>query len=171
MNRYQKENRVVYGVHGVCAITDIETRNVDRRIVEYYVLEPLEQPGARFFVPTHNEAAVAKLRPVLTPNELDMLLRSEETDKDLWIPDENQRKQCYRALISGGDRAALVSMVRTLHKHKAEQLAAGRKFHLCDEDFLRDAEKILNSEFSVVLNIEQNQVGNYVQNVINTSKP
>ena len=171
MNRYQKGDQVVYGVHGVCNIIDLETRNVDRKTVEYYVLEPSEQPGARFFVPTHNEAAVAKLRPVLTPNELDMLLRSEETDQDLWTPDENQRKQRYRELLCGGDRAALVSMVRTLHKHRAEQLSVGRKFHLCDENFLRDAEKILNSEFSVVLNIEQNQVGNYVQNVINTSKP
>jgi len=170
MNKYAKGDQLVYGMHGVCSIVEIEKRTVDRKTVEYYVLEPNEQPGTRFYVPLHNEAAVAKLRPVLSANELNTLLRSQEADKDLWIADENQRKQCYRELIVSGDRHALISMVRTLHKHKQAQLAAGRKFHLCDETFLRDAEKLLNSEFSVILNIAQNQVGDYVQSILEKEK-
>ena len=163
---YQCGDQVVYGIHGVCNILDLELRTVDRKKVEYYVLSPMEQPDARFYVPTQNQAAVAKLRPVLSREALDALLVSEEAGQDAWIADENQRKQRYRELINSGDRAALICMVRTLHAHKAAQLACGRKFHLCDENFLRDAEKLLSSEFSLILNIRPDEVGQYIQNAI-----
>ncbi|MBQ5866509.1 MAG: CarD family transcriptional regulator [Oscillospiraceae bacterium] len=156
-------SQVVYGIHGVCRILELEVRTVDRKKVEYFVLEPREQPGARFYVPAHNQAALAKLRPLLTPEALNGLLESEEAHRDCWIPEENLRKQKYRELINGADRAALISMVRVLYKHRESQLAAGRKFHLCDENFLRDAQKLLISEFSMVLGIPQPEVKAYIE--------
>ena len=163
---YQIGDFVVYGVHGVCRIIEIEERLVDRKNVSYYVLQPAEQSGARYLIPMHNQAAVSKLRPVLSREELNALLRSEQVQAQEWVGDENRRKQIYRELIGSGDRAALIRMVGVLHRHKAEQAAAGRKFHLCDENFLRDAEKVLNAEFSLVLGIEQGQVGNYILTVM-----
>lgn len=159
----QLGDRVVYGVHGVCCIVDIEQRTIDRKKAEYYVLEPLDQPGAKFYIPTHNQIAVSKLRPLLSAQELDALLLSPEARADVWITDENHRKQRYRELINSGDRVALICMIRSLHKHKEAQLAAGRKFHLCDENFLKDAQKLLSSEFSVVLNIPASAVGAYIE--------
>ena len=79
------------------------------------------------------------------------------------IQDENLRKQRYKEMINAGDRAALIGMIRSLHKHKESQLAAGRKFHLCDENFLRDAQKLLASEFSMVLGIPQSDVAGYIE--------
>ena len=155
--------QVVYGIHGVCVIIDVEIRSVDRKKVEYFVLEPIEQPGARYYVPTHNQVALSKLRPLLTKEELEALLASEDTHKDCWVADENQRKQKYRELINSGDRASLISMIRSLHQHKENQLAAGRKFHLCDENFLRDAQKLLSSEFSLILGIPQSEVSTYIE--------
>lgn len=159
---YKIGDLVLYGIHGVCVIADVEERTVDRKRISYFVLEPREQPGARFLIPTHNEAALAKLRPVMSREDLETLLRGDAVRQDAWITDENQRKQRYRELISSGDRTELLKMVRSLHRHKQEQAAAGRKFHLCDENFLRDAVRLLNAEFSLVLGIEPGQVGSYV---------
>ena len=131
--------------------------------MDYYVLAPLAQTGACFYIPTHNENAVSKLRPLLTRQELEALVQSDEANRDAWIAYENQRKMRYRELISSGDRAALMSMVRSLHKHKQAQLAAGKKFHLCDENFLRDAQKLLSAEFSLVLQIPADEVVAYLQ--------
>lgn len=164
---YEIGERVLYGIHGICDVTAVEERTVDRKKVRYLVLEPTEQTGARFLVPTHNEAALAKLRPILTREDLECLIRSDAVKQDAWIADENQRKQRYRELISSGDRAELIRMVGTLHRHRQEQLAAGRKFHLCDENFLRDAEKLLSAEFSMVLGIAPGQVGSYVLSAMN----
>ena len=159
-------SQVVYGIHGVCTIIEVEARRVDRKKVEYFVLEPNDQPGARFYVPPQNQVALSKLRPLLTREALDALLVSEDTHRECWIPEENLRKQKYRELINGGDRAALISMIRALQQHKESQLAAGRKFHLSDENFLRDAEKMLRSEFSYVLGMSQAEVSAYIKEKI-----
>lgn len=156
-------DRVMYAGHGVCQILDFEIKTVDRKKIEYFVLEPVEQPGTRYFVPTQNQLAVAKMQPILTKSEIDAILAAVNQTETPWIDDENQRKQRYRELLTCGDRAALICMMRSAYKHKLQQINAGRKFHLCDENFLRDSERLLNSEFSLVLCIENKDVGDYIR--------
>lgn len=163
---FQLNDRVLYGMHGVCQIVDIETKRISGKAAEYYVLQPIEQSGSKYYVPTQNQNAVAKMRPVLTREQLEELLHSAEVQNDAWIDDENRRKAQYSALITSGDRVALVRMVHAIHKHKAQLAEAGRRLHLCDENFLRDAQKVLGSEFSLVMNIAQDDVGNYVKSII-----
>ena len=159
-------SQVVYGIHGVCCIIGTELRSVDRKKVEYLILEPNDQPGARFFVPAHNQVALSKLRPILKREDLELLLTSNSMDPDCWIPSENLRKQKDRERINNADCAALLSMIRVLHKHREEQLAAGRKFHLCDENFLRDAKKMLSSEISLVLGMQRTEAASYIEKKI-----
>ena len=160
---YHAGDQVVYGMHGVCRVIQEEQKIVDRKTVTYLVLEPLGQSGSRFLVPTHNAVAMGKIRPMLTKEALDAMLSSEAVRADGWIPDEGQRKQMYRELIGSGDRVKLAQMVRTLYRHKTAQLAAGRKVHLCDDNFLRDAEKLLISEAAVVLGFDQEQAKQYIR--------
>lgn len=160
---YQVGNQVVYGAHGVCRVVDQEERIVDRKRVTYLVLEPVGQEGSRFLVPTHNASAMSKVKHILTKEMLEAMLGSEEVRANGWIQDENQRKQTYRELLASGDRAKLMQMVRTLHRHKEEQAAAGRKVHMCDDNFLRDAEKLLLSEVSVVMELDQEQAKKYIR--------
>ena len=159
---YQIGDVVMYGIHGVCTVVDVEKRTVDRKQMQYLVLEPQGQTGSRYFVPSGNPNAMAKLQPMLSRQQLDELLASEEVRRDGWIADENQRKQHYRELINSGDRVALLRMIRTLNLHKKQQAAVGRKFHLCDENFLRDAQRLIETEFSVVLGIPSGDVRDYV---------
>lgn len=163
---FQQGGLVVYGIHGVCKVLGTEIRRVDRSSVEFYVLEPVKQSEDRYYVPSKNVAAVSKMRPLLSREQLDVLLSSPEVAKNAWIADENQRKQRYRELITSGDRAALLSMVKALYIHKEEQAALGRRLHLCDENFLRDAENLLSGEFSLVLGIAPSEVGAYIKNKI-----
>lgn len=94
------------------------------------------------------------------------MLICDEVRTDGWIREENLRKQTYRELIGSGDRIRLMQMVRTLYRHKAAQSAAGRKVHLCDENFLRDAEKLLTSEVSIVLGMEPEQAKQYLRDFL-----
>ena len=163
---FQLGDQVIYGIHGLCRISELETRKIDRKLIEYYVLEPVEQPGTRYYIPTQNQAAVAKLQRVLTRKELDELLKTVSNSGSVWVEDENQRKQRYRELINSGDRATLIGMIRALLVHKQTQETAGKKFHLCDENFLRDAQKLLSTEFSAVLSIPPEEVGAYIEKAL-----
>ena len=154
---FQIGDQVVYGAHGVCCVVDTEERIVDRKRLSYLALEPVRQDGSRYLVPTHNASAMGKLRKILAPEELESLISSEQVREDGWIRDENVRKQTYRELIGSGDRASLMKMVHTLYRHRAAQTAAGKKIHQCDDNFLRDAEKLLASEAAIVMNMEYDQ--------------
>ena len=136
---------------------------MNRKRTQYLVLDPLAQTESRFYLPVENPTAMAKLKTVLAKDELTALLASEEVRQDAWIQEENQRKQHYRELIGSGDRVSLMQMVSTLYRYRASQNAAGRKFHQSDENFLRDAEKLLASEISLVLELPAEDARNYLR--------
>lgn len=158
--------KVLYGSHGVCCVTGQEEKKVDRKNVQYLILEPVEKDGSKYMVPTHNASAMRKLSRILTREEMESLLRSQEVRADGWIQNENERKQVYRELMGRGDREGLMCMVHTLYGHRASQIAAGRKCHLCDENFLRDAEKLLSSEVSVVMGLEPGMARQYLRDTL-----
>lgn len=163
---YNVGQLVVYGGHGVCRVDGVVERTVDRKQVTYYVLKPLDHGQTEFYVPVHNPVALAKLRCLLTKQELVSLLRSEKSLENCWIPEENRRKQRYKELINSSDFASLVQMVNTLLIHRQQQLEAGKKFHLCDENFLRDAKRILDSEICVVLEIPAGEVPEAIESLL-----
>ena len=160
-------DQVLYGIHGVCKIVDSETRMVDGKQVQYLVLEPVGQSGTRYYIPKHNESAMKKLRRMLLKEEIDVLLQSEAVHTDHWILEDHIRKQTYRDLISGGDREALMKMVYTLYRHKKTQAEKGKKVHLCDENFLKDAEKLLSSAISAAMGMTFDEARSYVRMQLN----
>lgn len=151
---FQVGDRVVYGFHGVCTIADSEQKRVDRRNITYLVLEPMDRGGSKYYVPVQNAAAMGKLKPMLSPEQMLMLLDSPPVHTEKWVSDENRRKQLYRELTASGDREALLRMVYTIYRHRDAQTAAGKRCHLCDENFLRDAEKVLLGEISATLGLD-----------------
>ena len=160
---------VVYGVHGVCRVIGTEKQLSGRKRVEYLVLEPLAQNESRYYLPTENPAAMGKLKRVLPREELEALLQSQEVRQDCWIQDESQRKLHYRDLIGNGDRVSVMQMVCSLYRYKEAQSAAGRKFHLCDENFLRDAEKLLSSEIALVMEMTAEEARDYLRNQLKSA--
>ena len=159
---YETGQQVLYGSHGVCRINGTESMSFGKGRSKYYVLEPINQPGTKFYVPTQNAAALGKLRPLLSREELLALLHSDEVRDYPWIGDENQRKLRFRELINSGDRAQLMGMIGALHRHKRAQAAAGRKFHQADENFLADAQKLLNAEFALVFDLKPQEVQPFI---------
>jgi CarD family transcriptional regulator len=153
---------VLYGIHGVCRVSGTQQQKVDRKMVEYYVLTPVDQASACFYVPVNNQVALSKVRPLLSRDALTALLNSEEVKESCWIEEENLRKLRYREWISSGDRVALIRIFRTLTAHKKQQLLDGKKFHIVDDNFLRDALKLLSAEISLVLDIPGDKVAEYL---------
>ena len=167
---YHPGNQVFYCSHGVCEILDIEQRRIDKKNIEYYVLSPVCNPNARFYIPTSNPKVVSKLSPLLTAEELQIFLAELCDSRDLWIDEENLRKQKLKDVIASGKQTDLIQWVRALHMHKRALLDQGKKFHMADESFLKDAEKILIAEFSIIWKIPKESVIQQVHNTVSTKK-
>ena len=160
---YQSGTYVIYGIQGVCRVIGTELQRVNRNEVEYLVLEPLEKAESRFLLPTGNPAAMAKLQKVLTRQEMTEILTSECIHEGIWIPDDGQRKQRYRELVAAGDRISLLQMLACIYRHKEEQLANGRKIHQCDDNFMRDSEKLLAMEVALVMEMSNEEARAYLR--------
>ena len=166
---YQAGDWVVYGIHGACRVVGTEKQLVNRKRTQYLVLEPLSHTESRFYLPLENPTALAKLKPVLTKDEMFALLASDEVRQDIWVPEDNMRKHYFRELLGSGDRVSVMRMITTLYRYRDTQLAAGRKFHQSDDNFLRDAEKLLISEISLVMEKSIEEAKTYLREQLKTT--
>ena len=163
---YGVGQQVIYGIHGVCRIIDREDKRVDKKNIPYWVLEPIRNPGARFYLPAESAVALSKIRPLLDAERLQTLLRPENIP-DVWVQEDNRRRQCYRQILSSVDFSQILGMVVALQQHRLRQEENGRKLHMMDDNLLQDGWRVLQMEVSVVLQIPAEQVARYIEEQYN----
>lgn len=160
---FSQDDILLYGAHGPCRYLGLEERRVNGKRQAFYVLEPLARAETRFLIPTENPAAVGKIRRLPSRPEVERMLASERARAYSWEADENKRKNLYRALLSGTDRAGLVSMICSVECYRLFLREQGRKLHQCDENFLRDAQRLIAQELAMALDLPPDQVGPWVR--------
>ena len=154
----KKNDTVLYGVHGVCKVADTVVRKIGGEEREYYVLKPVFDRGTVLYVPTWNEQLTAKLKRILSAEEIYAMIRSMPEEELLWIENENDRKRIYQEALVSGEREQLVRLIKTLHVRREKRAAQKKALLLSDERFMKEAERILYEEFAYVLKIGREQV-------------
>lgn len=157
--------KVVYGSYGVMEIVDIREEKVMDLLRKYYVLEPVGRGSdSQTFIPVDNESLVSQMHPLLTKNEIIEILGAAGNMPPLkWIADNRQRSEQFKAIIESGDRAAMLTMIGSIHKTGERRNEEGKKNYLADENAMHKAEKILNTEFSIVLGIPEEDVPKFIR--------
>ena len=153
---------VTYGTNGVCKIVEIEEKNLMGTKKTYLVLKPLNGDKSTYFVPVDNENLLNKMRKVLSEDEINQLIDSMPNEKVLWIDNERERKECYKKIIADGNHSELIRMIKAIHFEKKDREEKGKKLHISDERFLKEAEKILYDEIQYVLNLSEKDVLSYI---------
>lgn len=154
VSMFQVNDVIVYGTQGVCKIVGTEEKMVNGTKKNYYVLKPVSDKGATIFAPADNELVLKKMRRLLTRDEIHQLIDSMQSENVVWINNENARKERFRGILAKGDHLELISMIKSIYAHKQEREAEGKRLHMSDEHFFKDAEQILYHEFQYVLQIE-----------------
>lgn len=160
---------VLYGSQGVCKIIGKDKREFAEHDREYLILQPFYDKNSSILVPSENQELISKIKPVLSAEEIKEVIQSMPEEDTIWIEDENLRKQKYQDIIHEADRKKLIQLIKTLYLHQISQKKKGRKLHQCDENFLKQAEKILYSEFAVVLQIKPEEVSDFIQKELETA--
>lgn len=160
---FHKNDTVRYGPHGVCQIEDVAVKKFNGKSTEYYVLKPVYNETSTIYVPVRNQALTDKISTVLSAEEVRALIQTMPDEDPIWIDDESVRKERYQKTLTDGDRIELVRMIKALYFHQQEQQARGRRLHMSDDRFFKDAEKMLYEEFALVLKITKEQVIPFIQ--------
>lgn len=158
---------VLYGAEGIYRIVEITEMDFKGEKAEYYVLKSLYNDTAVIFVPRNNTELLAKMRRILSTDEIHQIIK-EMPDNDLlvWTDDQNTRMKEYKEIILKGNHREIVKLIKTLYQHRQEQRKIGKNLHKVDERFLKDAEKLLYDEFAYVLHIKPEQVLPFIRSQI-----
>ena len=159
---FKVNDTIVYGSEGVCRIIGIEEKDFVGVKKNYYVIKPEGSAASIIYVPFDSEALVAKMSKLLSKEEINALIDSLSDMPVEWIPNERERKEVYKSIFAEGDRAELLNMIRAIHIERKKREAVGKRLHMTDEHFLKDAEQCIYSEFQHVLNIKREDVIPYI---------
>ncbi len=159
---------VLFGTEGVFVIDQITQKEIGGKVADYYALKSHGKDNSVIYLPLENQALISKIRPLLTESQINELLTKISNFDNLWIEDNKLRKEKFLETLQNGDREEIIRLASTIYQHQQELRLKHRKLSLSDERILKEAERIISIEFSYVLNIDKEDVAEYIQNHIRT---
>lgn len=148
---------VFYGVQGVCKIDCIQTKQIGKQVMDYYVLKPVFSDNTSVFVPVENQALTAKMQDVLTRQQATEFI---DSIPDISLSETPINRDDYKAFLASGDREKLVLLIKTISKEKIVRREMGKKLNLNDEQTLRKAEQLLYHEIAYVFGLTPTEAQN-----------
>ena len=153
---------VLYGKTGVCLVQERKDMRIGKKSSFYYVLLPIGDGRSSVYVPCDNEELVARMRPLLTRDEIDTLLSDADMEQQPWLEDRTARSNLYRAVMADGDRRQLIRVICCLFRKKHERMEQGKRLSTMDDAALHECVRLIDEEFSMVLNIPSADVMDYI---------
>ncbi len=154
---------IFYGTQGVCRIAEICEKEAGGENVLYYVLQPVFFGATSVFVPVGSPELTGRMRPLLSAEKAQGLVDGIETLGTVWIDDPNLRRERFKQILLCGRSEELCALIKTLWLHRIRQRGRGKKLHMTDERYLKEAEKIFYSELGYVLGLEPEQLARGVE--------
>lgn len=153
---------VNYSTYGICRIEEIKPVKFDsgRTSRVYYILKPVHQDKSCIYVPVENLTLVEKMRPVLTPQEIDQVIWSVKDQDMSWISDRKKRSEQFQEILKKRDERELLQLISCLYLKSQE---SKKGLTSSDARILKQAESIIEQEFSFSLKISTQNIGAYIQ--------
>lgn len=163
---FEKGDYIIYETAGACQVKDIRTVDIDGISQDrlYYILEPLGERGGSIMTPVDSNKSF--MRTVLTEDDVYRLIDEMRTIGQLWIEDEKQRKESYKAALKSCDCRVWISIIKSLELRRQNRTLQGKKLTEVDEHFFAKAKDFLYGEISVSLGISRDQVEEFIINRI-----
>jgi len=161
---YEVNDYVRYAANGICRITDIAAFDAKDGHGEavYYVLRPVGSDKTTLYVPVENPALTARMNRVPTKAQLDDMIRSAGDSELLWMDDRKQRGECFHEILKSCDQRSLLRLVSCLYLKRGELAEAGKRLSASDSVILKQAERLVQSDFAFVLDIKESEVEGYI---------
>ncbi len=159
---FKKGEYVVHGRSGVCVVDEITTIDISEadKDQKYYVLVPVKTPESKIFFPVDNDKIV--LRSILTKNQARKVLRDMKKVEPVFIANDRQREVVYKEAIASCDCMKLAEIIKTLQVRSKEREKQGKRNTFVDDRYLKEAKDFLNHEFSIALEIDLDEIEDYI---------
>ena len=164
---YTAGTYVRYGGTGICLIECVEEVPYPGQTAPRlcYLLRPIRNQSMEVSVPLDNAALCAKMRPLLTKEEIDAMLTqaaSDNAEAIEWNEDRKQRHAEFKKILASGDAQRLLCLIRCILKQRALLAESRRHLSTADDNTRKDAERMLDDEFAFSLGITPEEAGAYI---------
>lgn len=110
------------------------------------------------------------MRQVLTKEEAEKLIEQIPTIEPLWVSDEKNRENIYKAALRTCDCREWIKIIKTLYLRKMSRIAEGKKVTVSDGKYLHMAEERLYEELALALDMDKDDVVEYIIRHVEQSK-
>lgn len=153
---------VVYAGYEVCKYAGtVEKCFDDVNIVEYCMLLPVYSSNSSYYLPL--EKRDEKIRHLLSKSEIESIISQTKGQKLNWNNDKNARKLEFNQIIRSNDFEQIFMMLKTIYDERLVLEQKGRKLFSADEKAFNEAERLIRQEFSIVLDLKESEVDEYLR--------
>lgn len=157
---FKVNDYVVYGLNGVCMVEDIEKMMLKNKEQEYYILYPINNKKMTIKIPVDNKTM--SIRQLMSKNEVMNLIEFISKKETIQIDDYRKKNQEYKTIIRSGNVIDIIKVINSINLEKDEKASLGKKINKTEDDILISAKKQLYQEMSIVLDININEVEDYI---------
>lgn len=153
---FEINDRVVYGVMGVCEVVDIAAPPIKGIDAKYYYLQPIYDSKGIIYSPVESNKVL--MRYVISRDDAEKLYKKAEfciKDEEL---NEPVAMSSYDEMVKSQNPAVLMHLVRSLYNIKNERAKEMRKMKSVDSNMLSTAKKLLYGEMAAALDRDVKEV-------------
>lgn len=153
---------VIYGCNGVCKVLDIGIPDLilaDKKR-QYYTLQQVYGNNSTIYTPIDNDKVL--MRKVLSKKDATDLINNILSIETLDADDDKMLEEKYKEVMHKYTCSEWIKIIKTSYLRKEDRLAVGKKSKTADDKYLQMAEDYLYGELAIALNIEKNQVKNFI---------
>lgn len=162
---------VIFASGGVCRYEGICYRSVGDSRRPYFVLRPLADESASFWIPAHSGEPGTKITELVSRDEIIAIINQLPLVRIPWIPETKDRSENYKRILAGCDRVMLLAMIESINEKKAELMHKRKKLWAVDATALAAAEALIYTEFSIVLDISPEEVPGFIRTTLQFAPP
>ena len=151
---FKVDDYIMYGRTGVCKVIDITNEKfINGEERKYYVLSPIHNNNNTIIkIPLDNTKV--PMRKIISKEDVTSLINDMSNMEELWIDDEKKRSNEFKTMLKSGKCEDLIKLISNKRHSK--------KLNKADKEIIKEAERLVNEEFAIILNISPKEVNSYI---------
>ncbi len=160
---FEVGDTIVCGNNGICRVNEISTikdiSGIDPNRL-YYILEPVMTKASSVVIPVDSDKVV--MRKVLTKKEVNRLIEHIPEIEAIREKNDKVREEKFKECMRCHDCEEWIKVIKTLYIRRQERFAKGQKVTATDARYLKAAEDNLYAEFALALEIDKEEVEQFI---------
>ncbi len=150
-----KVNDYIVHKKNVCKIVEIKKKYFND--TDYYILAPVTDDSLTISIPVNNDS----IRELITKKELEKIIQNIPNIKIIEATNKLIEND-YKELMNSGKHEDLIRIIKTTYLRNQERLDNNKKIGDKDDNYFKLAEKLLYTEFMIVLGMSYDEAKEYV---------